>query len=374
MMSTDITHTEQVHTQGTIGFERGAIPPDLTMLITENKADGNHMEYTFILHSSKIGFTFYKVDGEMKFEDSPSLWWENLYEELETLRGGVTPENIAETLSTIGSDLYEELFPRELKEIWEHNIRGKVKSIMIISDEPWIPWEIIKPSYETETGEIKEEGFLCETYLLTRWIAGPSPPSLIEISRSALIAPAESELPSVQQEVTFLKTRLKNIEEIKPRLRTVHKLLKEGGFHLIHFACHGKFDPEAHEQSIVYLDGNDELKSRDISGRKENFGKDKPFVFINACQTARGDFSLVGIGSWAKEFIEANSSGFLGSSWEVNDELAYRFSTSFYSALLQGKTIGEAMRNARLEIRKEFDPTWLAYALYADPLAKVIFT
>ena len=375
MTPTEITHAELVHTQGVIGLEQGALGPDLTIIIDENESDNRHLEYKFTLHSPKNNLCYYEIDEPMTPEREPSLWWEDFYEELENLKATEDPENIKETLSSKGSDLYEKLFPRELKEIWENQIRGKVKSIMIISEEPWIPWEIIKPSYKTETGEPKEDGFLCETYFLTRWIRGPTPPSVIKISQSALIAPAGSELPSVQQEATFLMTCLKNMVEIEPTLKSVRKLLKEGGFHLIHFACHGKFDPEAHEQSIVFLQGNDKLKSRDISGERMKFLRDKPFVFINACQTARGDFSLVGIGSWAREFInkESSSSGFIGASWEVDDKLAYVFSTTFYSSLLQGKTIGEAMRIARLKIKDEPDPTWLAYALYADPRARVYF-
>ena len=373
VMPAEMAGAKQVSTQGVIGLQRDASPPDLTILITESKSDGDQMRYRFKLHSPANGLFYYTVHEELSFSGSPSKWMEGLYRELGALGAEASPEDIAETLSTIGSDLYEKLFPRELKEIWKQRIRGRVRSIMIISDEPWIPWEIIKPFYETEAGDIVEDDFLCSSYLLTRWLAGPSPPSLIEIRRGALIAPVVSKLPNVQQESAFLMRSLGDVEEIEPRLATVRRLLKTGGFQLIHFACHGSFDPEEHEQSVLYLQGRDKLKSRDIAGERRNFGKDRPFVFINACQTARADFSLVGIGSWADKFIKANSSGFLGSSWEVNDELAYRFSRSFYSALLEGKTVGEAMIRARLEIRHEPDPTWLAYTLYADPLAKVIF-
>ena len=373
VMPADTIGAREVSTQGLVGLEGGASPPDLTILITESKSDGDQMRYRFKLHSPANGLFYYTVREELSFSGAPSRWMEGLYRELGTLGAKASPEDVSETLSTIGSDLYEKLFPRELKEIWKQRIRGRVRSIMIISDEPWIPWEIIKPSYETERGDIVEDDFLCSSYLLTRWLAGPPPPSLIEIRRGALIAPVVSKLPNVQQESAFLVKSLGDVEEIEPRLATVRKLLKTGGFHLIHFACHGSFDPEEHEQSVLYLHGRDKLKSRDIAGERRNFGKDKPFVFINACQTARADFALVGIGSWADKFINANSSGFLGSSWEVNDELAYRFSRSFYGALLEGKTVGEAMREARLEIRGEPDPTWLAYTLYADPLAKVVF-
>jgi hypothetical protein len=364
----------EVNTQGIVGFEGGAPPPDLTLLITESQFDGDQMRYKFKLHSPNHGLFYHTVGEELTFSGSPSKWMESLYQELGRLGDNARPEDIAETLSTIGSDLYEKLFPKELKEIWEEHIKGKVRSIMIISDEPWIPWEIIKPSYESETGDHVEDDFLCGSYLLTRWIAGQPPPSHITVSHGALIAPIATDLPNVAREVTFLTTELRNVEEIEPRLARVRRLLKSGGYHLLHFACHGSFDPEEHEQSVVYLEGDDKLKSRDIAGERRNFGKDRPFVFINACQTARADFSLVGIGSWADKFINANSSGFLGSSWEVNDRLAYRFSEAFYSALRRGVTIGEAMREARNAIRGEADPTWLAYTLYADPLARVTFS
>jgi len=371
VMSTEKMRVKQVSTQGIVGLEREAFPPDLTILITESKSD-KKMKYTFKLHSPANGLFYYTVREELRFSGSPSKWMEGLYQELGALGKDAKPGDITETLNTIGSDLYEKLFPREMKQIWKQKIRGNVKSIMIISDEPWIPWEIIKPWYETDTGDIIEDDFLCESYLLTRWIAGPPPSSCIEISRCALIAPLRYDLPSVQKEVVFLMTNFKNVEEVEPSLSAVRKLLRTGGFHLIHFACHGSFDPEEHEQSIVYLQGNDKLKSRDIAGERRTFGKDRPFVFINACQTAREDFSLVGIGGWANKFVNANASSFLGSFWEVNDELAYRFSKSFYGSLFEGKTIGEAMRDARLEI-KGADPTWLAYTLYADPLTKIIF-
>ena len=194
----------QVTIQGIVALEREATPPDLTILITESKSDGDQMKYTFKLHSPKNGLFYHTVREELTFAGSPSKWMEGLYQELGDLGKDASPQDIVETLNTIGSDLYEKLFPRELKEIWKQKIRGKVNSIMIISDEPWIPWEIIKPSYDTETGDITEDDFLCESYLLTRWIAGPPPPSLIEISRGALIAPVISELPNVQQEIAFL--------------------------------------------------------------------------------------------------------------------------------------------------------------------------
>jgi len=362
----------QVRTRGIVEIAGRSIPPDLTILITESQSAGNQRRYRFKLHSPQSGLYYHTITEELAFTGSPSRWVEGLYTELATIAQSEGPRNLTETLSTIGADLYERLFPQELKEVWNKRISGKVKSIMIISDEPWIPWEIIKPSYETETGEVIEEAFLCEDYQLTRWIAGPPPSSLLEIYTGAIVAPPTSELPNVQREITFLESRLR-LRKIIPRLAEIRRLLRYGGVQLIHFACHGSFDPEEHEQSIIYLEGNEKLRSRDISGTRRNFGRDRPFVFINACQTARADFSLVGIGSWADKFINAQAGGFLGSLWEVDDRLAYDFTKAFYESLMDGKTIGEAVREARLQIKNEYNSTWLAYSIYADPLAEVVF-
>lgn len=58
---------------------------------------------------------------------------------------------------------------------------------------------------------------------------------------------------------------------------------------------------------------------------------------------------------------------------EVDDELAYRFSVSFYEFLREGKTLAEAAQLSRLAISEAPSSTWLAYTLYGDPMATVDF-
>jgi CHAT domain-containing protein len=71
---------------------------------------------------------------------------------------------------------------------------------------------------------------------------------------------------------------------------------------------------------------------------------------------------------------EARVGAFIGAMWEVNDELALLFARRFYKALLKdNQTFAEAFRQARAEIRhaRPYNPTWLAYVLYADPEGRV---
>lgn len=359
--------------QGIIRIDHSAIAPDLTILISESREESSRMAYRFKLHAPTLGLYFYPIKEPLTFTGSPSVWMEGLYEELGGMHRLRIRGHSAETLRTIGADLYEKLFPRELRELWQRRIRGHVRSIMIISDEPWIPWEIIRPSHQAEDGTVVEDGYLCETYLLARWIPGSPPPGIIRVHAGAVIAPEQAGLRHAEEEVQFMRANLGEITDIEPTLAAVRGLLRDGGYQLVHFICHGRFNPEKHEQSMIFLQDMGELKARDIAGERRNFGKNRPFVFLNACETSRAEISLVGIGSWAEKFIGAESGGFLGSSWDVTDPLAARFSQSFYRELLEGKTIGQAVQEARSYIRREEDPTWLAYTLYADPLARVVF-
>jgi CHAT domain-containing protein len=100
-------------------------------------------------------------------------------------------------------------------------------------------------------------------------------------------------------------------------------------------------------------------------------GVPRPFVFINACQVGRAGMALTGIGGWARRFLEAGASAFVGAYWSVYDEPAYKFAKELYAKLLGGTPIGEAVRESRNAIRTKGDATWLAYTVFADPLAVV---
>ena len=80
----------------------------------------------------------------------------------------------------------------------------------------------------------------------------------------------------------------------------------------------------------------------------------RPLVFLNACHSGQVALSLTGLGGWADKFFrEARASAFVGTLWEVSDDLAAEFARSFYTALADGKTLGAALREARLYIREQ---------------------
>lgn len=352
-------------------------PPDLELLVIQDYHDERVLY--FELHSSKevIGYHHFK-SGEVKLRGSPLEKMQAVYQELSQMAGKAPLTSEARAyaerrLAAIGNGLWDELVPDPLKEqYWE--FRSRVKSILITSDEPWVPWEVIKPYRYKSDGEREDEPFWCQQFAIARWLSGPGLADELPVGAARPVAPAQINLPSVQEEVAFVE-RLSNLRPgiiplaaFNSRLQVLD-WLQTSDFSLVHFACHGQFDSTLPQDSAIVL-SDGPLRPSDIQTR---FGgkRPRPLIFINACHGAREEFSFTGLGGWAQQLVaRARVGAFVGAMWEVNDTLALQFAQRFYKALLKdNKSIAQAFREAREEVRQAapWNSTWLAYVLYADP-------
>ena len=93
---------------------------------------------------------------------------------------------------------------------------------------------------------------------------------------------------------------------------------------------------------------------------------------LNACQSGREGLQLTGVGGFAQAFLTAGAGMFVGTLWSVVDKPARIFVEALYGALIDGKTLGEAATIARAESSKVEASSWLAYAVYGDPLSKLM--
>ena len=89
---------------------------------------------------------------------------------------GLAGNAVDDRMTSKGLFLYDNVFPIDLKRLY-WKIRDRIQSIQVLSDEPWIPWEIVKPVKDSDNDEIKsiEEEFLCQRYSFSRWILGKIP-------------------------------------------------------------------------------------------------------------------------------------------------------------------------------------------------------
>jgi len=349
-------------------LDTSTVAPDLSLLIIETGGKKN-FKYEVILESIAANIPYTRV-GPIKFKGDPETKFRATFEEIENTHA--SPEVIEENLMAKGRSLYDELFSSKLKEIY-WNIHNKIKSIRIISEEPWIPWEIIKP-WRRVNGKSEEDGFLCEQYSFSRWLEGQRFQKKNQLIKIKLVVPYDTNLQGAQVEADWIIKFAESIKfdvSIDSSYEQVMSSLKNDDFDLLHFSTHGKYNKINPNMSQLFLENKLILKPENITGLATNFGQSHPVIILNACQTGEQGFSLTGIGSWAKQFLEAEASAFIGTLWSVNDSTALRFTQMFYQKIANGVSLDDAVKESRNLARQRGDPSWLAYTLYAQPNSKI---
>jgi CHAT domain-containing protein len=140
--------------------------------------------------------------------------------------------------------------------------------------------------------------------------------------------------------------------------------------HLVHFAGHGHYDAaEPSRSGLVFRNGT--LTPEGLSIKLS----EGPLVFSNACESAVIRSDAVSVDkAWtglAAAFIRLGATNYLGSLWPIFDASSQRLAECFYSGLLKGLTVGEALREGRREVRSDSDPTWAAFVLFGCPRSRL---
>jgi hypothetical protein len=365
---------------------KAILPPDLEMVVRTN-FDSGRTRLTYELHSptSVAPFTRREIAGPL-FRGTPEELHRHLLAQIEELGDGLdvdrTPvlrPEVKRKLEGIGRDLWQQLFNEEMRLAYR-KFRS-VRSLLIISDEPWVPWEMIKP-YDDQ-GELIDDDFFAERFDLTRWLAG-NRPLVNEIQVEAFLCAApNSGLPLVRAErdligrVSPYPAILRDASPASPTMDALNDAFLEGGIGIFHFAGHGTFDPCLPNEAGFPLADGSVFRPSDLHGAVQTqLSKDRPLVFLNACRSGRQAWSWTSLGGWAERWVRSSGCGaFIGPQWKVKDSIAFAFAQAFYESLARGQTLGMAAKAARQAARKAAptDPGWLAYAVYGHPNARVLF-
>ena len=148
---------------------------------------------------------------------------------------------------------------------------------------------------------------------------------------------------------------------------TVASALKD--YDVVHFAGHGRFDAAEPARSGWRL-GEGAFTAADVAALAG--GRPMPaLVFSNACQTSR-EVAWTGAGVYglASAFLLAGVRAYVGTQWDVVDGHSEVFAGAFYRALLDGRTLGAAVRKGREAVvaaNGEDALAWAAYVVYGDP-------
>jgi CHAT domain-containing protein len=194
----------------------------------------------------------------------------------------------------------------------------------------------------------------------------------LERSRLLRRQPARFVLPDnaperAEDDVGVLKQLLQAPEPPISTLGELQDLIDDGSFGVLHFACHAGFERDDRGPR-VHLDLP--FLPRELVDAGSTW--QAPLIFLNACRSAGPRYQCIGIDSFAELFLRANAGAFIGSLWELRDGTALEFARQLYTSLLSGQELGKAVTELRRNAREDGDPTWLAYAVYGHPQAKMV--
>ena len=264
------------------------------------------------------------------------------------------------------------------KAFWEMIDKGKLfKDIAIVSEELYIPWELMIPSRTRADGTTERRKPLGLEFRIGRWTTPDmvKPRQKLVLINSYVVAPdyadARKKLAHAQEEAKFVAAEF-NGETIAPvGFADVEQKLK-GGRSLLHFVCHG-LDSPAGIQTIE-LENSETLTSvsvEGIDGVDVAFHASKPIIFLNACQVGRLAPALIGLGGFAAAFIKLGASAVIAPLWSVKDSIAHEIAMEFYGRVkAEPKTpFAEILRTIRAKAydRANGEDTYAAYCFYGDP-------
>lgn len=349
--------------------------PDLSLLIEEAWVDSRRA-FTIKITSSNPGHKLnYAKFGPTPFQTDPGPYFQEFYQDIESYPMATPTDKAitAQKLAAKGAFLFSALFPAEARyKLWE--LRDQITSVLIQSEEPWVPWELCKLSGKVN-GRVAEGPFLCEAFACTRWIPGIGLPPGITLQNMAIVIPSDSGLPFASTERDYLLSLAqfggRQVTRIGAHFLDVQRALSSGEYDGWHFTGHGGYRASDPNRSGMLLERGETFAPEQLVGVVTNLGEACPLVFLNACQIGRSGMALTDIGGWAKQFLAAGAGAFIGAYWSVYDQPASDFSREVYNRLLAGLPMGRAFQEARLAIKAAGDPTWLAYTVFADPFATV---
>jgi CHAT domain len=283
-------------------------------------------------------------------------------------------------LQGAGIELFQAAPKSFQKLFWELVGADKLpREICIVSEEPYIPWELMIPRRRRADGQVETRKPLGVEFPVGRWI----PPDFvagrtrIPLTDGYVIAPkyaSRRALAFSDAEQTLLMQNFA-AEPISPAtFAQIAEKLTSAGRSLVHFVCHGK-DGGGGRQ-VLELENNEELSSSQllgIVGLERVFARNRPFVFLNACEVGRGTAALVGLGGFATSFIELGASGVIAPLWSVKDKIAHHVAETFYNSVKSepGTPFAEIIRRLRAKAYESdsAEDTYAAYCFYGDPCA-----
>lgn len=283
------------------------------------------------------------------------------------------------TLHSLGTELWDWLPDAFKTRYFEHVTRGaRPRSIAIISQDMYYPWELVIPWRDKTDGTREELAPLGQAHILGRWrpsIETRPNPQHYELRRIALLHPEYEggyQLAAAQEEGAALQT-LFGDKAFRVHPSSTYgvrqQLLSASDVQLLHFCGHAQFNTANADQSMLMLSDDPGLTALELASSKLTSGK--PVIVLNACSVGQPGEIASRVGGFTAKCLNRGCSAVLAAYWPISDRSAKEFSLALYAKLRAGHGIGAALQQLRVDHAD--NPTYQAYSYFGDPLARLLF-
>lgn len=168
----------------------------------------------------------------------------------------------------------------------------------------------------------------------------------------------------------------------------MRRLLRDGGYDLVHFAGHASYSAAQPERSALLL-SDGPLGATELRNTLAWCTRPPWMIFANACNASMtSDRKPTGyqgeVFGLAEACIREGVSAYVAPLWQISDKSAQVIALELYRALLLSRaTIGSALRRARIEARRvaelergrgSGDISWAGMVLYGNPTDRLFDT
>jgi hypothetical protein len=368
-------------------IEPGAQPPDLIVRIQRKASVGEYLWYCLSPHFNLPQPS--AADSAMALGQDAETYVRNLFKPHAGKK--LSEVNIAD-IEGAGELIYQAT-PKSFKDaywaVWRAAQEGHFAfdSIQFVTDEPYIPWELMRVSDAARAPGVKAE-ILAIRHSVGRWLSIESA-RLSQNIRAWNVAVAASDyaaaqrvprprqLPWAAKEKALLVADY-SAREVPLVSGELKKFLERGGAQVLHFACHGTMLVSNPMGSALIMEDPDDLKATMVNRQevREGIGAGRPLIFLNACEVGGAASALSLVAGFPNAFLYAGAAAVVSPLWVVADDTALEIAREFYQAVLVAPpqtTLGSVMRTIRKRWAEKGNLTYLAYVLYGDPLARIVY-
>jgi pimeloyl-ACP methyl ester carboxylesterase len=351
-----------------------AAPTDQSVYLIvrqESRDDAPRLEFSSSVLTAGAKAAIYKGRIEVAQTDLSAL--------LETI---ATPAFTFDKLKTFGQRLGELVLPANVRTILD---RYTAHPLVVVHDAgaSRIPWETLQLGDNAPAlGAGLTHRYEAENLAIAKWLEDRQLDAALDV---LLIVNPTEDLPGAAKEGERIgelfaglgpAVKIRRLTGREARKHEVLRCLASGEFDVVHYAGHAFFDPRDRSRSGIVCSGNEVLSGADLAGH----GNLPSLVFFNACEAARVrrpstpakthpsiSTRVERTVSFAEAFLRGGIANYVGTYWPVGDDAAMVFAKAFYTRLIGGSRLGDAIMEGRQEVYRIKSVDWADYVLYGDP-------